>query len=126
MQTCAPVLSLPTGWPAGQGTQGPRAPRLAKRNIGGAAPPTKTTGKAHWYSLIRARAIENGCFVFAPAQCGTHDDGRKTYGHSLIVDPWGEVLAEAKNKPSVLTAKVDINLINDARAKIPAMTNYDF
>ena len=87
---------------------------------------TKTTGKAHWYSLIRARAIENGCFVFAPAQCGTHDDGRKTYGHSLIVDPWGEVLAEAKNKPSVLTAKVDINLVNDARAKIPAMTNYDF
>ena len=87
---------------------------------------TKTTGKAHWYSLIRARAIENGCFVFAPAQCGTHDDGRKTYGHSLIVDPWGEVLAEAKNKPSVLTAKVDINLVNNARAKIPAMTNYDF
>ena len=76
--------------------------------------------------MIRARAIENGCFVFAPAQCGTHDDGRKTYGHSLIVDPWGEILAEAKNKPSVLTAKVDTNLVNNARSKIPAMTNYDF
>ena len=60
---------------------------------------TRTTGRAHWHILQRARAIENGAFVFAPAQCGTHAEGRETYGHSLIVDPWGEVLADGGEEP---------------------------
>lgn len=87
---------------------------------------TKTTGEAHWYSLIRTRAIENGCFVFAPAQCGNHDNGRETYGHSMIVDPWGKVLAEAKNKPTIITAEIDKFMISVSRKKIPSMTNYGF
>ena len=57
---------------------------------------TFTTGKAHWHSLVRSRAIENGCFVFAPAQCGIHDNGRKTYGHSMIVNPWGKFWQKLK------------------------------
>ena len=61
---------------------------------------TVPTGRAHWHVLLRARAIETGCFVFAPAQCGEHAGGRRTYGHSLIVDPWGEVLAEAARQPA--------------------------
>ena len=68
---------------------------------------TETTGKAHWHVLLRARAIENGAFVIAPAQGGTHADGRKTYGHSLIVAPWGEVLAEAGTDPGVIVADID-------------------
>ena len=60
---------------------------------------TRTTGRAHWHVLQRARAIENGAFVFAPAQCGTHAEGRETYGHSLIVDPWGTVLADGGEEP---------------------------
>ena len=60
---------------------------------------TRPTGKAHWHTLLRARAIENGCFVIAAAQCGEHQDGRATYGHSLIVSPWGEILAEAGETP---------------------------
>ena len=87
---------------------------------------TKTTGKAHWHSLIRSRAIENGCFVFAPAQCGVHQNNRETFGHSMIVDPWGQILAEAKNKPTVITAEINISSIKDIRRKIPSMTNYDF
>ena len=62
---------------------------------------TETTGKAHWHVLLRARAIENGAFVIAPAQGGTHANGRKTYGHSLIVGPWGEILAEGGTEPGV-------------------------
>ena len=66
---------------------------------------TVPTGQAHWHVLMRARAIENGCFVFAPAQWGEHADGRrKTYGHSLIVDPWGEVLADAGEETGFVTA----------------------
>ena len=85
---------------------------------------TETTGRDHWHSLIRTRAIENGCFVFAPAQCGTHDNGRRTFGHSLIVDPWGRILAEGKNKPAVVYAEIDFSQIKKIRDKIPSMTFY--
>jgi predicted amidohydrolase len=80
---------------------------------------TVPTGEAHWHVLLRARAIENGAFVFAPAQGGTHDNGRKTYGHSLIVGPWGEVLAEAGTDPGVIFADIDPAASAAARAKLP-------
>ncbi|MGA7712189.1 MAG: carbon-nitrogen hydrolase family protein [Rhizomicrobium sp.] len=80
---------------------------------------TETTGKAHWHALLRARAIENGAFVIAPAQGGTHANGRKTYGHSLIVAPWGEILAEAASDPCVIMADIDPALSAEARARIP-------
>jgi deaminated glutathione amidase len=80
---------------------------------------TETTGKAHWHVLLRARAIENGAFVIAPAQGGTHANGRKTYGHSLIVAPWGEILAEAGTDPGVILAEIDPATVDDARARIP-------
>jgi predicted amidohydrolase len=80
---------------------------------------TVPTGSAHWHVLQRARAIENGAFVIAPAQGGTHANGRKTYGHSLIVSPWGEVLAEAGTEPGVIVAEIDPALAAEARAKVP-------
>ncbi len=80
---------------------------------------TETTGKAHWHVLLRARAIENGAFVIAPAQGGTHANGRKTYGHSLIIAPWGEVLAEAGTEPGVIIADIDPALVADARGRVP-------
>jgi predicted amidohydrolase len=80
---------------------------------------TVPTGEAHWHVLLRARAIENGAFVIAPAQGGTHANGRKTYGHSLIVAPWGEVLAEAGTEPGVIVADVDPALSVLARARVP-------
>ena len=80
---------------------------------------TETTGKAHWQTLIRARAIENGAFVLAPAQGGLHANGRHTYGHSLIVAPWGEVLAEAGTDPGVIHAEIDPARSAAARAKLP-------
>jgi predicted amidohydrolase len=80
---------------------------------------TVPTGSAHWHVLLRARAIENGAFVIAPAQGGEHANGRKTYGHSLIVSPWGEVLAEAGTEPGVIIADIDPALAADARAKVP-------
>lgn len=80
---------------------------------------TETTGRAHWHVLLRARAIENGAFVIAPAQGGLHANGRKTFGHSLIVGPWGDVLAEAGTEPSVILAEIDPAASIDARARIP-------
>jgi predicted amidohydrolase len=80
---------------------------------------TVPTGQAHWHVLLRARAIENGAFVIAPAQGGTHANGRKTYGHSLIVAPWGEVLAEAGTVPQVVMAEIDPALSQEARGKVP-------
>jgi predicted amidohydrolase len=80
---------------------------------------TETTGKAHWHTLLRARAIETGSFVIAPAQGGRHANGRSTYGHSLIVGPWGEVLAEAGTEPCVLTADIDPGLSKEARLRLP-------
>ena len=87
---------------------------------------TYTTGQSHWHTLIKARAIENGCFVFAAAQCGYHKNGRRTFGHSLIVDPWGNIIAEAKEKISVIFASVEIDLISEFRKRIPSMTDYNF
>jgi deaminated glutathione amidase len=80
---------------------------------------TVPTGQAHWHVLLRARAIENGAFVIAPAQGGLHANGRKTYGHSLIVSPWGEVLAEAGTDPGVILAEIDPGLSAEARTKVP-------
>jgi deaminated glutathione amidase len=82
---------------------------------------TVPTGKAHWHVLQRARAIENGCFVFAPAQWGQHAEGRRTYGHSLIVDPWGEVLADAGEGVGFITAEIDPAKIAEARRMVPAL-----
>jgi len=80
---------------------------------------TETTGKAHWHVLLRARAIENGAYVLAPAQGGTHANGRKTYGHSIIIAPWGEVLAEAGTEPGVIVADIDPAAVTDARGRVP-------
>jgi predicted amidohydrolase len=82
---------------------------------------TVPTGRSHWHVLLRARAIETGCFVIAPAQCGTHDAGRQTYGHSLIVSPWGEVLADAGEEPGVVTARIDPAEVERARAMVPSL-----
>jgi predicted amidohydrolase len=82
---------------------------------------TRQTGEAHWHVLQRARAIENGCFVFAAAQGGVHEHGRATYGHSLIVDPWGRVLAEGGTEPGVVMAEIDPAEVAAARAKIPSL-----
>ncbi len=80
---------------------------------------TETTGKAHWHVLLRARAIENGAFVIAPAQGGLHANGRRTYGHSLIIGPWGEILAEAGTDPCVILADIDPAAAAEARGRIP-------
>jgi predicted amidohydrolase len=80
---------------------------------------TETTGKAHWHTLLRARAIENGAFVVAPAQGGTHVNGRQTYGHSLIIGPWGEILAEAGTDPGVIVAEIDPAAVTAARGRVP-------
>jgi predicted amidohydrolase len=82
---------------------------------------TVPTGQAHWHVLLRARAIETGCYVFAPAQTGEHAEGRLTYGHSLIVSPWGEVLADAGEKPGFIVADVDLDAVHKARAMVPAL-----
>lgn len=84
---------------------------------------TRTTGRAHWHVLLRARAIETGCYVFAPAQCGLHAEGRETYGHALIVDPWGEVLADAGEEVGFITAMIDPAEVAEARRRIPALTH---
>ncbi|TAN17711.1 MAG: carbon-nitrogen hydrolase family protein [Rhizobiaceae bacterium] len=85
---------------------------------------TRQTGEAHWHALLRARAIENGAFVIASAQGGRHEDGRETYGHSLIVDPWGRILAEADHdEPGVIVAEIDTAQSAAARAKIPNLKN---
>ncbi len=83
---------------------------------------TRPTGRAHWHVLIRARAIETGCFVFAPAQCGEHADGRKTYGQSLIVAPWGEILAEGSaDTVGIITAEIDPAKVWEARRMVPSL-----
>ena len=84
---------------------------------------TKQTGAAHWHVLLRARAIENGCFVLAAAQGGRHENGRETYGHSLIVAPTGEIVAEAGIEPGVLSAHIDLSVVDDFRRKIPSLTH---
>ncbi|MBZ9811978.1 carbon-nitrogen hydrolase family protein [Mesorhizobium sp. BR1-1-9] len=85
---------------------------------------TRQTGEAHWHVLLRARAIENGAYVVAAAQGGLHEDGRETYGHSLIIDPWGRVIAEAAhNEPAVIVAEIDPAQSLAARKKIPNLKN---
>ena len=82
---------------------------------------TVPTGQAHWHTLLRARAIETGCFVLAPAQHGQHEDGRTTYGHSLVVNPWGEVIAEKPEGTGVLMAELDLSQVQQARNKLPCL-----
>jgi predicted amidohydrolase len=82
---------------------------------------TRQTGEAHWHVLLRARAIENGAFVFAAAQGGLHENGRETYGHSLVVDPWGTVIAEGGIDPGVVMAEIDPAAIAAARSRIPSL-----
>jgi len=82
---------------------------------------TVPTGEAHWHVLLRARAIETGTFVLAPAQCGQHAGGRRTYGHSLIVAPWGEILAEAGEEPGIITSVVNFSKVAAARSMIPSL-----
>jgi deaminated glutathione amidase len=82
---------------------------------------TKQTGEAHWHALIRARAVENGCFVFAAAQGGKHESGRETYGHSLIVAPWGDILAEGDIHPEVIFADIHVHDVHEARRRIPSL-----
>jgi len=82
---------------------------------------TRQTGEAHWHVLMRARAIENGCFVFAAAQGGRHENGRDTFGHSLIVDPWGKIVAEGGTEPGVVMAEIDPAAVVAARSKVPSL-----
>ncbi|QQS11410.1 MAG: carbon-nitrogen hydrolase family protein [Rhodospirillales bacterium] len=85
---------------------------------------TVPTGRAHWHALMRARAIETGCYVFAPAQVGSHAGNRKTYGHSVVVAPWGEVLADAGgDAPGFVTAEIDMAKVAEARAAVPSLTH---
>ena len=84
---------------------------------------TRVTGEAHWHTLLRARAIETGCFVVAPAQCGTHPGNRKTFGHSLIVSPWGEVLADGGTEPGFVIAEIDPAACVQAREMVPALSH---
>jgi predicted amidohydrolase len=82
---------------------------------------TVPTGQAHWEVLLRARAIETGSYVLAPAQTGAHHGGRKTYGHSLIISPWGEIIADAGTEPGIIYGDIDLNAVDQARASIPAL-----
>jgi predicted amidohydrolase len=80
---------------------------------------TQVTGEAHWHVLLRARAIETGSFIIAPAQVGTHAGDRKTYGHSLIVDPWGRIMADGGTGEGIITAELDSGEVDKIRAKLP-------
>jgi deaminated glutathione amidase len=82
---------------------------------------TRQTGEAHWHVLNRARAVENGCFVLAAAQGGTHQSGRETYGHSVVIDPWGNVIAEGGDAPGVVMAEIDPSLVGKARGRVPSL-----
>ena len=84
---------------------------------------TVPTGKAHWHVLLRARAIEAGVFIVAAAQVGTHADGRTTYGHSLVVDPWGEVLLDMGDEPGIAFVDIDLKRISEVRSHIPALNH---
>ena len=87
----------------------------------------RITGEAHWHTLLRARAIETGCFVLAPGQCGEPHEGRESFGHSLIVNPWGEIIADAGTEPGVIVADLDLAQVAEARRRIPSITQeFDF
>ena len=84
---------------------------------------TRVTGEAHWTTLLRARAIEAQCFVFAAGQGGRHENGRETYGHSLIISPWGEILIEGGSDPGVFAAEIDAGAVAQARSRVPSLTH---
>ncbi len=84
---------------------------------------TRLTGQAHWHTLLRARAIESQCFVFAAAQGGVHEHGRETFGHSLIVSPWGDILAEGGTEPGVVMADIDLSALDDVRRHMPCLAH---
>lgn len=84
---------------------------------------TVPTGQAHWHLLLRARAVESACFVVAAAQCGRHEDGRETYGHSLVVDPWGEVVLDMGTGEGIGFAEIDLAKVNAARARVPVIAH---
>ncbi len=84
---------------------------------------TLPTGEAHWETLLRARAIETGSFVIAPGQTGEHEGGRKTWGHSMIIAPWGDILAQANQEPCIITADLDLDAVEKARKSIPALAH---
>jgi deaminated glutathione amidase len=84
---------------------------------------TRTTGTAHWHTLLRARAIETGSYIFAPAQCGTHPRGRQTFGHALIVNPWGEVIADGGDQPGYVCAEIDLEMVARVRAQLPSLSH---
>lgn len=81
----------------------------------------RQTGKAHWHALLRARAIENECFIIAPAMCGDHPGNRQTYGHTLVIDPWGEILAEGGETPEIVYADIDPARVAKVRGMIPSL-----
>jgi predicted amidohydrolase len=83
----------------------------------------RETGAAHWHTLLRARAIENACFVIAPAMCGDHPGRRMTYGHTLVVDPWGEVIAEGGEEPAVVYADLDLARVETVRLLLPSLAH---
>ncbi len=91
--------------------------------IAGPAAFTKTTGEAHWHALLRARAIETQCYILAAAQTGMHEMGRATYGHSIVIAPWGETVAEAGTEPGIITAEIDPAVVADVRARVPSLTH---
>lgn len=84
---------------------------------------TETTGRAHWHALNRARAIETGSYVLAPAQWGEHAEGRRTYGHSLVVDPWGAIVADGEEGEGLTFADIDLSAVRKARAHIPSLSH---
>jgi len=84
---------------------------------------TQVTGEAHWHVLLRARAIENGCFIIAPAQCGTHPGGRKTFGHALVVDPWGKILTDAGSEEGMVTIDIDLDDVKKTRSRLPSLSH---
>ena len=84
---------------------------------------TKTTGEAHWHALLRARAIETQCYVLAAAQTGLHEIGRATYGHSIIIGPWGETIAEAGTEPGFIVADIDPAEVARVRERVPSLTH---
>lgn len=85
---------------------------------------TVPTGQAHWQLLLRARAIENQVYIIAPAQCGTHSNGRKTWGHSLCINPWGEIISELKNQPGTIFCPIDIDAMNTVRREMPVAKHH--
>ena len=100
--------------------------KLAQQNVSFISVPsafTLFTGKLHWHTLLKARAIENGCYFFAPAQSGKHPGHIKTFGHSLIVDPWGKIICDNKNKDKIFVKEIDPNIVKKARQSIPSL-NY--